>query len=234
MYYKNTVETWCYLFLRSERENKQILHSKIHHSFLPSIRNPSVTDRGRSGLRVFKRFPEVQSVPLLKLCYNGQNVWTHANGLWEQEQSQDMRRGPDPEPRSFMCVCERKTSALCRAATGGRLNFVLIMTRIKPQKCGKNFGTPSSPSCPRTFELPSGYFPLVPLNRSACHFSLSLHSISWCFVFFLLSSALLLFPPLSTRSSTPLSRHVKELKILQNGWNQPAGASDRTGEGEKL
>lgn len=156
-------------------------------------------------------------------------MWTHANGLWEQEQSQDMRRGPDPEPRSFMCVCERKTSVLCRAATGGRLNFVLIMTRIKPQKCGKTLGPPPLPLARVLSNFPSGYFPLVPLNRSACHFSLSLHSISWCFVLFLLSSALLLFLPF-IYSLLNSSRHVKEPKILQNGWNQPAGASDRARE----
>lgn len=93
-----------------------------------------------------------------------------------------MRRGPDPEPRSFMCVCERKTSVLCRAATGGRLNFVLIMTRIKPQKCGKNFGTPSSPSCPRTFKLSFRLFSsssLEPLSMSFLSIS-SLNLLMFC------------------------------------------------------
>jgi len=143
----------------------------------------------------------------------------HANGLWEQEHSQDMRRGP----RSV----QRKTSVLCRGATGGRLNFVLMMTRIKPQKCGKHFRTPSSSSsCPSTFKLSFRLFSsssLEPLSMSILSIS-TLNLLMFCF--FSSPQRYCCSSPLSTHSSTPPDTLKSWKSLSPNAWNQPTGASD--------
>lgn len=156
--------TWRYLFHMSERQ-KNVCSSKqmrFNTVSCAGIWKPSVTDRGRSGLGVFECFPEVQS----GRNHNGQNVWTHANGLWEQEQSQDMRKGPEPTryrtARSCTFVRQKTACSLCRAATGGRLNFVPIMTHglKRRTECGKNSLDPSS----RSFKLSFRLFSLQPLS----------------------------------------------------------------------
>lgn len=107
-----------------------------------------------------------------------------------------VRTGTQPRHEESSAFCSRKTSVLCRGATGGRLNFVLMMTRIKPQKCGKNVHTPSSLSCPCTFKLSFRLFSsssLDPLSMSFLSIS-SLNLLMFCIFSSVLS--VIVVPPL--------------------------------------
>ncbi len=110
-------------------------------------------------------------------CDNGQNVWTHANGLWEQELSQT--RGTVQ-----IHVREKSACSLCGAATGGRLNFVPIMTRIKAQnRVWENSRTPPLP-------LPLSNFPSTAQRVLSLYLSMFLSN----------SCAFSLFPLLQTNA----------------------------------
>ncbi len=107
-------------------------------------------------------------------CDNGQNVWTHANGLWEQELSQT--RGTVQ-----IHVREKSACSLCGAATGGRLNFVPIMTRIKAQnRVWENSRTPPLPLLLSNF--PSTAQRVLSLYLSALSLDVSLKLL--CFLSF--------------------------------------------------
>lgn len=142
---------------------------------------PSVPDRGRSGC-----FPEVRSAAVImgRMCEHMRTDCENRNWAktWGTVQ---IRNG------SFMW--ERKAPVLCveRLQEG-----VWILSQswhgLKHRtECGKNSRDPSSPSLKRSF------------NRSACRFSLSLGSISWCF-----SQTLVL-------SFSPLRRQLLPLSLLQ-------------------
>lgn len=151
-------------------------------------------------------------------CDNGQNVWTHANGLWEQELSQNMRNGPDTE--RLVHVREKSACSLCGAATGGRLNLVPIMTRIKAQN--------------RVWEKLSG--PLLSLSQTFLQpLSVSFLSISRLNLLMFLSNSCAFFLS-SPQALFPLNSclsHSSRHELSPNAWNQPAGASERAREGEK-
>lgn len=166
----------CDLFLRSERQ-KRVCSSNRKQIL-------------RSLLRLNTAAPE-RHQGQISGCDNGQNVWTHANGLWEQELSQNMRNGPDTE-RSFMW--ERKAPVLCvqRLQEG-----VWILSQSwhglkRRTECGKTPGTPPLPLS----KFPSTAQRVLSLYLSAQSLDVSLKLLC----FFSLSTQLLPLSLLQTNS----------------------------------